>query len=109
MRAFLHHELGHEDLPATTLFDVLLAVSEAANNAIDHGAPHDDGSFEVSLALEPDWIRIEVVDVGRFTTNVSEPERGFGFSMMESTMDVVDLQSRGERTSVSLSKRIVRH
>ena len=103
------------------LADIKTAVSEAVTNAIVHGYGEERGVVTVSAALTEDGLlRIAVSDAGRgipdvaramqpfFTTAAGEDERsGMGFTVMESFMDAVEVESvAGQGTTVRLTKRL---
>ena len=102
----------------STISEVRTAVSEAVTNSIVH-AYGDQGRGRVVLraVLEPDRVTIEVEDFGCGIDNVeqamkpfytSQPERersGMGFSLMQSFMDGVEVQSElGKGTKVRMKK-----
>lgn len=98
--------------------EVRTAVSEAVTNAIVH-AYGEQGRGKVILRalLESDRVIIEVEDYGCGIDNIeqamkpfytSQPERersGMGFSLMQSFMDGVEVQSEpGKGTKVMMKK-----
>lgn len=98
--------------------EIRTAVSEAVTNAIVH-AYEEDGKGEIILraALQADRLSIEIVDHGCGIENISlamqpfyttQPEKertGMGFSLMQSFMDGVQVQSNiGRGTTVSMNK-----
>lgn len=102
----------------STISEVRTAVSEAVTNSIVH-AYGDQGRGRVVLraVLESDRVTIEVEDFGCGIDNVeqamkpfytSQPERersGMGFSLMQSFMDGVEVQSElGKGTKVTMKK-----
>lgn len=103
-----------------TLADVKTAVSEAVTNAIVHAYRHEPGivrlraGYGADGGLEVDVIDrgcgIEDVDKARqpfFTTGEDEERSGMGFTVMESFMDRVVVQSApGQGTTVRLFKRV---
>ena len=77
IRAFLR-DLGESHVvPKTTVDEFLLAVSEAASNAILHGAA---GRIRVTWRSLGDRIEVEIVDDGVFRAPPREvpPMRGLG-------------------------------
>lgn len=102
--------------------DVKTAVSEAVTNAIVHGYPHGtDGEIRMSITLlsEENAAEIEIADDGvgienieqamqPFYTTQPEMERsGMGFSVMQSFMDALHVESApGQGTRVTMKKRI---
>jgi len=85
--------------------DIKVAVSEAINNAIQHGGDEDDEEFsDVAIALEPrsDGLWIVVSDAGRLEEGLPSrspmpdgdlPESGMGLLLIRSLMDRVEVES----------------
>ena len=102
------------------LADIKTAVSEAVTNAIVHGYADGTGIVTVSAALRDDGILdIAVADQGRgipdisqamqpfFTTQPEKERSGMGFSVMQTFMDRVTVEScPGEGTTVRMQKRL---
>ena len=100
--------------------DVKTAVSEAVTNAIIHGYGGGGGWVRLSAAYDGDGeMQIRIIDQGRgiddvprarqpfFTTATGEERSGMGFTVMESFMDGVDVESApGKGTTVRMTKRI---
>jgi len=82
--------------------DLVLAVSEAASNSVEHAyaPPTADGSVEVTFWTESDAICLEIVDHGRWRTPSDEPTaRGRGIAIMQRLVAFVLIRhdSRGTR------------
>lgn len=102
------------------LADVKTAVSEAVTNAIVHGYGGGEGLVRMKAAYdEAGELQIQIIDRGRgiqdvqrarqpfYTTSTGEERSGMGFTVMESFMDDVDVQSApGKGTVVRMNKRI---
>ena len=102
----------------STISEVRTAVSEAVTNSIVHAyGDHGRGRVILRAALESDRVMIEVEDFGCGIDNIeqamrpfytSQPERersGMGFSLMQSFMDGVEVQSvPGKGTKVMMKK-----
>ncbi|NLY71906.1 MAG: anti-sigma F factor [Clostridiales bacterium] len=101
------------------LTDIKTAISEAVSNAIIHGyQDRDDGIIKIEMAatatskiiivVEDKGVGIEDIEKAReplFTTGNSEERSGMGFTVMESFMDKVIVESKpGEGTRVTLIK-----
>lgn len=98
--------------------EVRTAVSEAVTNAIVHAYDErEDGRVVLRAALEADRVTIDIEDFGCGIGNIeqamkpfytSQPEKersGMGFSLMQSFMDGVRVQSAlGRGTVVSMTK-----
>ena len=103
------------------LTEIKTGVSEAVSNAIIHGyRENPDGIVEVECRVDSDrrlvivvrdWgIGIEDVEKARepmFTTGAADERSGMGFTVMESFMDRVEVESEtGKGTAVTLTKRL---
>ena len=104
------------------LADIKTAVSEAVTNAIVHGYQNSDGYVALSCTLEGDEVTIKVSDAGRGIPNIplairpmytqsDDSERsGMGFTVMETFMDTMHVESEpGRGTVVTMTKTINRH
>ncbi|MBR1585613.1 MAG: anti-sigma F factor [Clostridia bacterium] len=102
------------------LADIKTAVSEAVTNAIVHGYGDRPGLVTVTAILGADGVLdIAVIDQGRgiadiaqamqpfFTTQPEKERSGMGFSVMQTFMDEVTVESvPGQGTTVRMKKRL---
>lgn len=101
------------------LADIKTAVSEAVTNAIIHGYENKAGIVEMKCRLFPNSVEIEIKDFGKGIDDIelarqplytSKPEMersGMGFSVMESFMDQVQIQSEvGQGTTIKMYKTL---
>ena len=101
------------------LADIKTSVSEAVTNSIIHGYEDKDGIITIECRLFANSIEIEISDNGKGIENIerareplytskSDFERsGMGFTIMESFMDELDVQSIvGIGTKVTMKKKI---
>ena len=103
------------------LTEIKTGVSEAVSNAIIHGYKEDpDGIVELECTIKSDrrvtlvirdWgAGIEDIEKARepmFTTGKAEERSGMGFTVMESFMDRVEVESEtGKGTAVTMIKRL---
>ena len=101
------------------LADIKTAVSEAVTNCIIHGYDNRQGIVKILAKLQGNTIIIEISDNGKWIENIElakEPlyttkpnlERsGMGFTIMESFMDNVQIESIvGLGTKITMSKTI---
>ena len=102
------------------LADIKTAVSEAVTNAIVHGYADAPGTVTVTAALMEDgMLEVAVSDQGKgiadiaqamqpfFTTQPEKERSGMGFSVMQTFMDRIDVESQpGEGTTVRMKKRL---
>lgn len=100
--------------------EIKTAVSEAVTNAIIHGYKNQSGMVRLSAELyEGNQLKLDVIDCGvgiadiakarePLYTSCPEMERsGMGFTVMETFMDSVNVQSsRGHGTTVHMEKKI---
>ncbi|MBD5654203.1 MAG: ATP-binding protein [Candidatus Eremiobacteraeota bacterium] len=101
----LRHTL-REFLEALTLDrsrvdDVVLAVGEAAGNAIEHAYRGVDGVVNLSAHVTGSQLIIEVRDSGCWRLE-GDPERGRGLGIMKALVDRVSIESTRAGTSVRL-------
>ena len=101
------------------LADIKTAVSEAVTNSIIHGYENREGKIKIIAKIIANTVEIEISDSGKGIENVemarkplytSKPnlERsGMGFTIMESFMDDVSIESvLGLGTKVTMKKTI---
>ncbi|MDR0999795.1 MAG: anti-sigma F factor [Clostridiales bacterium] len=101
------------------LTDIKTAVSEAVTNAIIHGYECNDGLVtltfcskddEMLISVSDDGVGIEDIEKAREPMYTSKPEMersGMGFTVMETFMDSVDVESApGRGTTVIMSKKL---
>ena len=84
-------------------FDVTVAMSEAAANAIEHAYGAGDAGFRVRCECDAAGVRIIVRDSGRWRDPGSgHPGRGRGLAMMKALVDSVDVEHDEHGTTVTL-------
>ena len=101
------------------LADIKTAVSEAVTNSIIHGYDNKQGIVKISAKLKENEIIIEISDKGKgienidaakeplYTTKPNLERSGMGFTIMESFMDRMEVQSiLGLGTKITMSKII---
>lgn len=114
--------LSQLDIHIDELMDIKTALSEAVTNAIDHAYDTDnlDNKIIVETKIQDsEKIIIEVKDYGKGIEDISlamtpaytsKPENehaGMGFTIMESFMDEVIVDSTiNEGTTITLTKKI---
>lgn len=102
------------------LSDIKTAVSEAVTNSIIHGYEDEEGIVKISAKLFGNTVEIEVSDNGKGISNIEEARKplytskpnmersGMGFTIMESFMDYVTVESAvGLGTKVTMKKKIM--
>ncbi len=101
------------------LADIKTAVSEAVTNCIIHGYDKKQGIVKIFARLKEKEIILEISDKGKgienidiakeplYTTKPNLERSGMGFTIMESFMDKVEVESViGLGTKVTMSKTI---
>ena len=99
--------------------DIRTAVSEAVTNAIIHGYGDEEGTVVLTCVLYPDFVEITVEDFGKgiedvekaktplFTTRPDLERSGKGFTVMETFMDSLEIESRvGQGTRIRMTKEL---
>ena len=99
--------------------DIRTAVSEAVTNAIIHGYGEEEGTVVLTCVLYPDFVEITVEDFGKgiedvekaktplFTTRPDLERSGMGFTVMETFMDSLEIESRvGQGTRIRMTKEL---
>jgi anti-sigma regulatory factor (Ser/Thr protein kinase) len=84
--------------------DTLLAVSEACNNAIEHGYPLEPGPLRVLVEHGEGTLVIRVEDRGAWHPTSPSFERGRGIPLMRAVMDTAEIEHDGRGTRVLLSR-----
>ena len=86
--------------------EIKTAVSEAVTNAIIHGYDEKDGIVTMSGSIEDD------TDISRareplFTGKPEMERSGMGFTIMETFMDSIEVQSEvGKGTRITMTKKL---
>lgn len=101
------------------LADIKTAVSEAVTNCVIHGYEDSTGIVKVDCKLKDNWIEIQISDSGKgiedielakkplYTTKANLERSGMGFTIMESFMDEMKIESiPGMGTKITMKKYI---
>ena len=111
------------DLTIEELSDIKTAVTEAVTNSIIQGNKYASGvifincnisckddKYTIEIVIEDKGKGIEDIDVAMqplYTTSPNDERSGMGFTVMQSFMDSLDVNSvLGEGTKVVMTKRI---
>jgi anti-sigma regulatory factor (Ser/Thr protein kinase)/ketosteroid isomerase-like protein len=110
-RGFIDHALAAAGFDAAARYQITVATNEAISNAMEHGAPCDDGRFHLVARVEAGSFVFSVRDCGEFEDSRSRlpdpvAERGRGFAFMNLLMDDVRLDARAGETILRLAKRL---
>lgn len=85
---------------------IVLAVGEAAANAVEHAYPPAPAGFEVRASIEDGVAVVRVTDDGRWREHRGSAHRGRGLKIMRASMDEVDLLRTDDGTQVVLRRRL---
>ena len=101
------------------LADIKTAVSEAVTNCIIHGYEDTEGVIKITGKIFARTVEIEISDTGKgienievarkplYTTKANLERSGMGFTIMESFMDEVEIESvLGLGTKIKMKKII---
>ena len=101
------------------LADIKTAVSEAVTNCIIHAYENEIGIVKICAKLKKNEIIVQISDNGKgiedielakeplFSTKPNLERSGMGFTIMESFMDSINIESIvGVGTKVTMSKKI---
>ena len=83
--------------------DAVLAVSEACNNAIEHGYREKAGIIHLRLEHSEGALAIRIEDRGGWAPTASI-ERGRGIPLIRAVMDMTTIEHDEDGTSVTLSR-----
>ena len=84
------------------------SISEACNNAIEHGYRGQPGTIRLIIDHSESELRIVVEDRGNWRPPVPDPERGLGLEIMRSVMREASLEHHPGGTRVLLSRPLTR-
>ncbi len=87
------------------LFEITLATSEAAGNAIEHAYGAREATLTVSCERDGRDVRVTVRDHGRWR-DPRPHGRGRGLGIMERLVDRVEIDRGEDGTTVRLTKHL---
>jgi serine phosphatase RsbU (regulator of sigma subunit)/anti-sigma regulatory factor (Ser/Thr protein kinase) len=88
--------------------DAVLSVSEACNNAIEHGYQGGLGIIRLVLEHRAGELVITIEDHGSWRTPVPDPERGRGLEIMRAVMHEAQIEHASGGTRVTLTRLLAR-
>ena len=106
VRGLLRQALEHLGVAASGIDDVLLALTEACTNVVQHSGPGDD--YEVDIRLDDAVCSIDVCDIGHGFDFAAlsaagasdDAERGRGVQLMRQLVDRVHFESKPTAGSI---------
>ncbi|GAA2671199.1 SpoIIE family protein phosphatase [Actinoplanes palleronii] len=107
VRKRLEDFLTAHAVPEADLFDLIVAVSEAAANAIEHPIDPAEPVIVVEASVEPDAIIVIVRDTGRWRPATDAGFRGRGLALIGALTEL-SVHRSAEGTAVTLRRPISR-
>jgi PAS domain S-box-containing protein len=104
LRGELRPWLRAHGLEEQEIHDVVVAVGEAASNAIEHPRDVQADVFRVEASVSGGELVIRVSDSGRWREQVESGRRGRGLSFMRSLMEDVQIVENDAGTEVVLRR-----
>ncbi len=105
LRHLMRRWLAGHGASADEIYDITVAVQEAAANAVEHAYAPGLAAFSVDAHNDAGAITVTVTDRGRWRDARGE-NRGRGFPLMEGLMESVDVRQAAEGTSVVLRRTL---
>jgi serine phosphatase RsbU (regulator of sigma subunit)/anti-sigma regulatory factor (Ser/Thr protein kinase) len=105
LRRTLRQWLSRGRASPDELQDILVAVSEAATNAIEHAYGPIEASYRVEGRFSEDRVSVTVIDSGSWRERRGV-ERGRGTHLMRELMDRFELHASAAGTVVQLERRL---
>jgi anti-sigma regulatory factor (Ser/Thr protein kinase) len=105
LRRRLEDFLTAHDVPETDRFDLTVAVSEAAANAIEHPVDPAEAVITVEASIEDRVVSVTVTDTGRWRPAESAGFRGRGLALIGALTELSVARTE-EGTSVTLRRRL---
>ncbi|HEY3614661.1 MAG TPA: SpoIIE family protein phosphatase [Gaiellales bacterium] len=106
LRRRLRGWLELRGLTADERDDAVLSVSEACNNAIEHGYQGGSGTIRLLLEHAGGELVITIEDHGAWRTPTPDPERGRGIQIMRALMTDAHFEHAAGGTRVTLTRRL---
>ena len=101
LRQWLPQNGANED----DVIEILIAVGEAAGNAVEHAYGPGDAVFDISGTVTDDLFQIAVRDYGSWRPPRGQ-NRGRGTLLMQQLMDEFEVTTTSDGTEVRLSRRL---
>jgi serine phosphatase RsbU (regulator of sigma subunit)/DNA-binding NarL/FixJ family response regulator len=105
LRHRLEEFLLAHGVPAGDVFDVTVAVSEAAANGIEHPIAPAEQMISIEVAVLPDEVVATVRDTGRWRLAGDSIHRGRGLALIGALTDL-SVESGRSGTAVTLRRRL---
>lgn len=107
MRRMLNRWLWSQSIDPTVATEVLIAVSEACSNAVEHAYGIDEGGLRVRAQRTGETIELIVGDRGNWRP-ARGTHRGRGLTIMRNAMDSCEVRTGEEGTEIVMRRRLDR-
>jgi len=107
LRRRLEDFLTAGDVPEADIFDVIVAVSEAAANAVEHPIEPAEPVVTVEASLADDAVTVTVSDTGSWRPSIEGGFRGRGLALIGALTELSVVRSE-QGTSVTLRRPLSR-
>jgi anti-sigma regulatory factor (Ser/Thr protein kinase) len=106
VRGRLRTWLARRGIAPAEAAEILLAVGEACNNAVEHAYPDDLGTIRLFVDEDGETLRATVGDHGSWREGASGSERGRGIAIMRALMQTAQIETSSAGTEVVLERRL---
>jgi len=106
VRRRLRAWLERRGVPVHDTDDVLLAVGEACNNAVEHAYRDGHGAVRLSVGEDGSTLRATIRDEGHWRNRRVDGDRGRGIPIMQALMTVAEIRESPGGTEVVLERRL---
>jgi GAF domain-containing protein/anti-sigma regulatory factor (Ser/Thr protein kinase) len=105
LRRALRQWLAENDATADDILEVVIAVGEAAGNAVEHAYGPGDATFDVTGSIDAGILELHIRDYGNWRPPRGQ-NRGRGTLLMQELMDDFEVMTTGGGTEVVLRRRL---
>ncbi|HEX8054066.1 MAG TPA: SpoIIE family protein phosphatase [Thermoleophilaceae bacterium] len=105
MRRAVRDWLGRREVDPAVGNDILVAMGEAAANAVEHAYGPGNAEFRLEARIDAGEIVVRIYDEGRWRP-ARGSHRGRGLSMMEALMEDVQVDSDESGTVVTMRRKL---
>jgi anti-sigma regulatory factor (Ser/Thr protein kinase) len=106
VRAEARRWLSQAGVDLETTFDLVLAVSDACANAVEHPIARRSDCVEIGGSLERGEIVVTVRDFGAWRDDRAPGDRGRGLPIINALVDDLDVLCSSDGTEVRLVRRV---
>jgi anti-sigma regulatory factor (Ser/Thr protein kinase) len=94
--------LARRRFDVLTAAEIVLAVSEACSNAIEHAYGDREGTIKLSIEEDGKMVRAVIEDQGNWRDGPADDERGHGITVMKHLMHSAEFETGTRGTRVTL-------